>query len=99
MPSRRRQDDDLVPKDNPQPVANDSQLPNLPIPNLLPDWDPLAIKNDLERGKHNIPPGINRASLIELFKLFFTEEWLRNIVRFTNINATRCDDLRSSLHL
>ena len=93
MPSQKRKDDDLVPKDALQRSAKrtkgSEQHPDIPEPNDLPPWDPLIISNDLERGTPRLPSSIDITRPIELFKLFFTDEWLGEIVRCTNANAVR----------
>ena len=95
MPSQKRKDDDLVPKDKPEPAAKRikcGELPELLPLNVLPEWIPLVVENDLERGKPRLPCSINRTSPIELFNLFFTEEWLGVMVKCTNINAIRIQE-------
>ena len=99
MPSQKRKDDDLVPKDkqkHPAKRVKDSQqlepVLQLPEPNALPEWDPLVIENDLERGQPQLPHSINKTSLIALLKLFFTEQWLDVIVKCTNANAVRIQE-------
>ena len=91
MPSQKRKDDDLVPKDVPERSAKrpKGQTPVIPPPNDMPAWEPLAIANDLERGKPNLPRNVNRSNPIELFKLFFTDEWLTIIAERTNANAEK----------
>ena len=87
MPSHKRPDDDLVPKGQPELLLETCQQLKLPTPNVLPEWDPLVIQNDLDYGEPNLPSSVNRRCPIELFKLFFTDEWLDIIVRCTNTNA------------
>ena len=93
MPSQKRKDDDLVPKDQPERPpkrAKESQLyPDIPPPNALPLWNPLVIENNLEQGRPQLPRSVNRASPIELFRLFFTDKWLDEIARCTNANAKK----------
>ena len=91
MPSQKRKDDDLVPKDVPVRPAKRlrGQAPVIPPPNDMPAWEPLPINNCLERGKPNLPRSVNRSNPIELFKLFFTDEWLTIIAGRTNANAER----------
>ena len=93
MPALKRKDDDLVPKNQPEPPAKrfkGNELPSdLPLPNIVPKWDPLVIENETERGKPHVPSSVNRSSPIELFKLFFTEGWLDVVVKCINANAIR----------
>ena len=91
MPSRKRKDDDLVPKDAPERPAKRvrGQAPAIPPPTAMPAWEPLPIDNDLDRGKPKLPHNINRSNPIELFKLFFTDEWLTIIAERNNANAER----------
>ena len=91
MPSKRRKDDDLVPKDVPERPAKCSRrkAPLIPPPTAMPAWNPLPINNDLERGKPDVPRSVDRSNPIELFKLFFTDEWLIIIAQCTNDNAER----------
>ena len=91
MPSQKRKDDDLVPKDAPERPAKRfrGEAPVIPPPNDMPAWEPLPINNNLEYGKPNLPHGVNRDNPIELFKLFFTDEWLTMIAERTNANAKR----------
>ena len=100
MPSLKRKDDDLVPKNPPEPPAKRSrgnELPSdLPLPNVVPEWDPLVIENVTERGKPRVPSSVNRSSPIELFKLFFTDEWLDVVVKRTNANAIRIMNEKSN---
>ena len=99
MPSQKRKDDDLVPKDKPERPAKRAKdrqrqepLIELPTPNSLPEWDPLVIDNDIDRGKPRLPFGTDKACPIELFRLFFNEEWLKTIVQCTNANALRIQE-------
>ena len=90
MPSRgtTRKDDDLVPKvDKIEPLPQGSKKPPLPTPGLLPRWNPLPIENEIDQGQPNLPPGIDNTRSIDLFRLFFTNTWLENIVEFTNTDA------------
>ena len=87
MPSYKRPDDDLVPKGQPEPLLETCQQLKLPAPDILPEWEPLVIQNELDYGEPNLPSNVDRRCLIELFKLFFTDEWLDIIVRCTNANA------------
>ena len=96
MPSQKRKDDDLVPKDQPERPGkrakdNQQQEPpiELPEPNRLPEWDPLVIENDLERGRPRLPHNLDRTSSIALFRLFFTDQWLEVLVQCTNANAAK----------
>ena len=99
MPSQKRKDDDLVPKDTkPERPAKRSkgsqqqQQPQIPPPNVLPNWDPLVVENPLERGKPRLPRNVDRTSPVKLFQLFFTEEWLKVMVNCTNANAIRIQE-------
>ena len=93
MPSQKRKDDDLVPKDKPEPAKRPKgSQPELPLPNPLPEWNPLLVDNDIERGKPKLPRSVNRLSPIKLFNLFFTEEQLQVIVKYTNANAIRIQE-------
>ena len=97
MPSLKRKDDDLVPKHPPEPPAkrskgNDELPSDLPPLNVVPEWNPLVIENQTERGKPRVPSSVNRSSPIELFKLFFTDKWLDVVVKCTNANAIRIID-------
>ena len=91
MPSQKRKDDDLVPKDVPVRPAKRprGQAPVISSPNDMPAWEPLPINNCLECGKPNLPRSVSRYNPIELFKLFFTDEWLTIIAKRTNANAER----------
>ena len=92
MPSRKtqRKDDDLVPKiDKLEPLPKGSKKTELPELDLLPEWNPLPIGNESEYGQPNSLSGINNARSIKLFQLFFTEEWMENIIEYTNANAER----------
>ena len=100
MPAQKRKDDDLVPKDKPPSAKRQKgsqQLPSdLPPPNILPEWNPLLVENDLERDKSCLPHRINRSSPIEIFKLFFTDKWLDVIVKYPNSRETQAS--RQSLY-
>ena len=73
MPSQTRKDDNLIPKDRPEPAKRQrGQKPDIPSPNNMPPWDLLVIDNDLEHGKPNLPASVDRASPFDLFNLFFT---------------------------
>ena len=91
MPSQKRKDDDLVPKDAPERPAKRSKgkAPDIPPPTAMPAWEALPINNNLECGKPKLPQGVNRSNPIGLFKLFFTDEWLTIIAERTNTNAER----------
>ena len=99
MPSQKRKDDDLVPKDSQEHpakcVKKTQQLEpvlQLPEPNALSEWDPLIIENDLECGQPQLPYSVDRTSPITLLKLFFTEKWLNVIIKCTNANAVRIQE-------
>ena len=99
MPSQKRKDDDLVPKDQPERSAKrtrGSQLAEsaiqLPEPDCLPEWDPLVIENNLERGKPRLPCNLDRTNSIALFRLFFTDNWLETLIQCTNANAVKIQE-------
>ena len=50
IPSLKRKDDDLVPKNPSEYPAkrskdNDKLLSDLSLPNVVPEWNPLSVKN------------------------------------------------------
>ena len=87
MPSYKRPDNDLVPKGQPEPLLETYQQLKLPAPNILPEWEPLVIQNELDYGEPNLPSNVDRRCPIKPFKPFFTDEWLDNIIRCTNANT------------
>ena len=93
MPSQKYKDDDLVPKDALQRSAKytkgSEQHPDISKPNDLPPQDPLIISNDLECRISQLLSSIDITYLIKLFKLFFTDKWLREITQCTNTNTVR----------
>ena len=55
----------------------------------MPEWEPLVIESDLNRGIPDLPPRTDRKSPNVLFKLFFTDEWLDTLIQYTNANAIK----------
>ncbi|KAF1980123.1 hypothetical protein BU23DRAFT_625144 [Bimuria novae-zelandiae CBS 107.79] len=49
-----------------------------------PDWRPIDINNPHKHGMPRIPEGVDKASLIQLFDLFFDAEVLEMIAHHTN---------------
>ncbi|KAF2182038.1 hypothetical protein K469DRAFT_691650 [Zopfia rhizophila CBS 207.26] len=82
-----RIDDDLVEKVDEVDPAKKRNKPPLPDAAPPPPWDPLYIENPNQRGFANLPPGINKESPIELFKLFFTDDLVDKLCVYTNRNA------------
>ncbi|KAF2806735.1 uncharacterized protein BDZ99DRAFT_573468 [Mytilinidion resinicola] len=72
---------DYVQKD-PKPYKH-PKLP-YPKPTPLPAFEPLQINNYDAPGTPNIPPGLDQHDPVALFRLFFTDEMVEKMVRWTN---------------
>ena len=59
-----RNDDDLVPEDD--SVYAGPLPPEAPPP----DWDPLPVVNEFNRGRPCLPPHVDSSSPIDIFRLF-----------------------------
>ncbi|KAF2817332.1 uncharacterized protein BDZ99DRAFT_13689 [Mytilinidion resinicola] len=55
-----------------------------PKPTPLPAFEPLQINNYDAPGTPNIPPGLDQHDPVALFRLFFTDEMVEKMVRWTN---------------
>jgi hypothetical protein len=89
MGRKRGLDDDLVPK-NPEPKR--PRRDRNPLPDHLRsppiNFKPLPINNHHDRGIPNLPAHLHdQSEPIDLFKLFFTEELIGELVQYTNQNA------------
>jgi hypothetical protein len=85
MPTTFSNDIDLVQKDL-KPRAH-PKLP-YPEPTQLPAFEPLQIDNYDAPGTPNIPSGLDQHDPMALFCLFFTDEMVEKMVRWTNEYAT-----------
>ena len=80
-------DIDFVPyTQHPKYASQKSQNPP-PEPWPLPDFEPLFIENENTYGKPNLPSNINNSDPLQLFKLFFTDEIMDQLIQYTNRNA------------
>lgn len=89
MAPRRRTDEDLVDKvDKPRKLKRKDKpkLPNLPsVPAYA--WNPLHIENPNDRGIPSLPADFNKSDPFSLFQLFFSEEIIDRLCKYTNRNA------------
>ena len=58
-----------------------------PEPEPLPPFDPLPIFNEDEYGQPKLPENIDNKDPAQLFRLFWTDELLNQLVEYTNKNA------------
>ena len=85
--NRESNDIDFVPyTQHPKHASQKSRNPP-PEPWPLPDFEPLPIKNKNTYGKPNLPSNVDNSDPLQLFKLFFTDEILDQLVEYTNRNA------------
>jgi hypothetical protein len=57
------------------------------VPWKLPTFKPLQINDFYLKGTPNLPPDVNNNDLLALFRLFFTNKIVDNIINWTNLYA------------
>jgi len=55
-----------------------------PKPWPLPEFEPLLVKRPYTYGAPNLPPNINPANPLALFKLIWTDDLLKELAAYTN---------------
>ena len=58
-----------------------------PKPKPLPPFNPLPIYNENKYGEPNLPDNINNKDPWQLFKLFWTDKLIDQLIQYTNKNA------------
>jgi hypothetical protein len=88
MPSKQHSnDEDLVLKDQyiVPPTRKAKTAPPKPWP--LPDFETLKIDDWDFPGESNLPPHVDISSPLDIFGLFFADEWVKKFVKWTNVFA------------
>ena len=85
--NRKSNDEDFVPQTQyPNRTTRTKKKPP-PAPSVLPDFNPVPINNNNTYRRPNIPDYIDASDPYAIFKLFFTDKLLDQLVEFTNRNA------------